>query len=263
VIEAKSTRSSLPVVRSAAEQVRRHIGQLESAGIRAGELVAMPYVSPAGRRYLRDLGLGYADPAGNLRLQAETPGFSTQSLGADRDPRPQSSALRSLQGPGAGRAVRAFTDFRPPLGIRELAKRVGVSAATLSRVARALEGEGLLERAGRGAIATVDWEGAIRRWVQDYGVIRTNRASSFLDPGGIARLTAALQRSNVSYAVMGHPRRAGPGSDRAAPAGAGLLVRRGGGGRAAGRHLPIAAPTSSCLSPSAVSYSPGPAEYGV
>lgn len=99
VIEAKSTRSSLPVVRSAAEQVRRYIGQLASAGIRAGELVAMPHVSPAGRRYLRDLGLGYADPTGNLRLQAETPGSSTQSLGTDRDPRPQSSALRNLKGP--------------------------------------------------------------------------------------------------------------------------------------------------------------------
>lgn len=147
--------------------------------------------------------VSHADATGNVRLQADHPGLLLTATGADRNPWPTDKSLQSLRGTGAMRAVRALLDHTPPYGVRELAGRTNASAATLSRVIDLLERDGLAERDAKGAVADLDWVGTIRRWTQDYDVLATNTAASYLQPRGRDALTDQLRTATARYAVTG------------------------------------------------------------
>ena len=166
-------------------------------------VVAAAYLSPQTREMLRDLGIGYIDTTGNVCIEATAPGLFVSADGADRDPWPQPSALRSLRGRGAARAMRAVIDTAPPFGVRELALATGASAPTLSRVLELLEREGIVTRRPRGPVVAVQWQEAIRRWAQDYDQSRSNTPTSLLEPRGLAAITARLQSAKFVYTATG------------------------------------------------------------
>ena len=163
----------------------------------------MPYIGPTGREQLKQRGIGYADLTGNFWLASEWPSVFIETRGSDRNPNPVSAGLKSLRGRAAGAAVRALVDFQAPTGLRDLSERAAVAAPTLSRVARLLENEGLLERETDGSIASIDWPGVLRRWVQDYSVLRSNRPAEFIAPRGLDTLLADLRRSTSEAALSG------------------------------------------------------------
>jgi len=163
----------------------------------------VPYISPTGRQKLRERGIGCADLTGNFWLAGEKPAVFIETQGADRNPNPVAAGLKSLRGRASGAAVRALVDFRAPIGVRELSDRANVPAPTLSRVARLLENEGLLERAPDGSIASVDWAGVLRRWVQDYSLLKSNRAAEFIAPRGLDTLLAGLRQVTDEAALTG------------------------------------------------------------
>jgi len=166
-------------------------------------LVAAPYLSPTLRGSLAGRGVSYADTTGNLRLVADQPGLLIERTGATKDPWPSDETLRSLRGRGAGRAVRALVDFRPPYGVRELAQRASVPLGSLSRTLGLLDREGLVTREARGAVTALDWDGAIRRWSQDYDFARTNQIAYFLEPRGLGSLASKLSEAKWTYAATG------------------------------------------------------------
>lgn len=166
-------------------------------------LLAVPYVSPTGREKLRELGIGYADLTGNFWLSSERPAILIETRGSDRNPNPVASPLKSLRGRAAAAAVRALVDFRAPVGLRELSERAEVAAPTLSRVARLLEDEGLLDRERDGSIASVDWAGVLRRWGQDYSVLGSNQAAEFIAPRGLDTLVENLRQATSEAALSG------------------------------------------------------------
>jgi hypothetical protein len=159
-----------------------------------GVAVLAGWLSPSSRQALLEAGIGFLDLTGNVNLRLTRPGLFLRDVGADHDPEPAPSALKSLRGAGAARAVRALADFEPPYGVRELAQASGASAAVLSRVVALLEREQLVTRDGQ--IASVDWEGVLRRWAEDYTFDRANRLVPCLDPRG----TAAFIRKLGGYA---------------------------------------------------------------
>jgi DNA-binding transcriptional ArsR family regulator len=122
----------------------------ELAASEAFPLVVAPYLGPTVRSSLADRGISFADTTGNLRLVADRPGLFVERQGASKDPWPPDDRLHSLKGRAAGRAVRALVDFRPPYGVRDLARRVGVSLGSLSRTLDLLDREGLVTRNDRG-----------------------------------------------------------------------------------------------------------------
>jgi len=130
---------------------------------RGFHLLTAPYLSPTLRASLAERGVSFADATGNLRMVAEQPGLFIERQGARKDPWPSDDALRSLRGRAAGRAVRALVDFRPPYGVRDLAKRASVPLGSLSRALDLLDREGLVTRDDRGSVIDIDWEGTIRR----------------------------------------------------------------------------------------------------
>ena len=165
-------------------------------------VVAAAYLSPRTRALLRDRGVGYADTTGNVRIEVSTPGLFIATDGADHDPWPRDHKLRSLRGRGAARAMRAIIDTSPPCGVRELAQTTGASAATLSRVLDLLEREAIVSRA-RGAVSTVDWPGAIRRWAEDYDQTDSNTPTTVLEPRGLAALEKKLGATTIPHAATG------------------------------------------------------------
>lgn len=154
-------------------------------------LVAAPYLSPRTRERLVELGVGYGDSTGNLRVAIDRPPIFIEVEGAQTDPWPENRPLRSIKGPAAGRVVRALCDFKPPFGIRELGERAAISAPTVTRVVEFLDREAIVERKPRGPVLAVDWNALIRRWAQDYSLMDSNRPANFLEPRG---LPAFLER---------------------------------------------------------------------
>jgi hypothetical protein len=166
-------------------------------------VVVAPYLSERTREVLTARGVSYADSTGNVRLQSDTPAMYILTSGADKDPWPDDQPLKSLRGRGAGRALRAVVDFRPPYGVRELAGRANVSPATLARVIDLLAREVLLTRNARGSVDDVDWAGCLRRWSNDYEFVTSNQTTAFLAPRGLDDLTAKLTTVRWRYAATG------------------------------------------------------------
>ena len=166
-------------------------------------LVVAPFLSPRTRELLRRANFAFADPTGNLRLSLAGPVLFVETHGADENPAPAVRDRRSLKGAKAGRLVRALCDFRPPLGVRELATRADVDAGYASRVVGLLSREALVAREPRGPIRTVDWPALLRRWSTEYSPFRRDRVSWFLAARGLNAVIERLRTVRLPYAVSG------------------------------------------------------------
>jgi hypothetical protein len=166
-------------------------------------LVAAPYLGGSMRASLADRGVSFADTTGNLRLISDRPGLFVERRGGTKDPWPSDETLQSLRGRAAGRAVRALVDFRPPYGVRDLAKRASVPLGSLSRTLDLLDREGFVTRGERGAVTDIDWEATVRRWAQDYEFARSNRVGYYLEPRGLAAVVSKIGQLQNGYAATG------------------------------------------------------------
>lgn len=165
--------------------------------------IIAPYLSERTREVIASRGVSYIDSTGNMRLRSDRPALYILTNGADKDPWPDDQPLKSLRGRGAGRALRAVVDFRPPYGVRELAGRANVSPATLARVIDLLARDALLTRDARGHVKDVDWDGCLRRWSSDYEFATSNQTTAFLAPRGLSDLTTKLAAVKWRYALTG------------------------------------------------------------
>jgi hypothetical protein len=166
-------------------------------------MLVAPYLSPRTRELLEAAGANYIDDTGNVLVTLRKPAVFIRTIGADSDPSPVESKLRSLKGPAASRVVRAILDFKPPYGISGLAERAGSPLSTVHRVVDLIDTEGLLEREPRGPITSVDWQGLLQRWTSEYGLSDSNRVETYIEPRGLDRLLERLRSSQLDYAVTG------------------------------------------------------------
>lgn len=166
-------------------------------------LVIARFLTPSTRRRLEERDVNYIDPTGNIRLVLERPGIYVEAAGLDIDPLPQEEPSRSLRGPKAARIVRALCDFELPISISDLGMKAGVDVSYASRMVAWLAREALLIREPRGSVLSVRQPEMIRRWAEDYEVLTTNDARSFLDPRGIENFTTRLRGTALKYAVTG------------------------------------------------------------
>lgn len=166
-------------------------------------LIAAPFLSPRTQQRLSSCGFAYADFTGNVRLILSEPALFIETSGASEDPEPTPRDRKSLKGAKAGRLVRILCDFRPPVGLRELAKRAGVDPGYASRVVDFLEREALVTRTTRGPITSVDWQALLTRWSQEYSPFRRRGATMYLAPRGISTVIERLKTATMRYAVTG------------------------------------------------------------
>ena len=166
-------------------------------------IVVAPFLPASTRRSLLEENVNYLDTTGNVRLVLERPGVYLEAHGADVNPFPADEPTRSLRGPKAGRIVRALCDFSTPLSISDLAAKAGVDVSYASRMVAWLAREALLTRATRGPVQAVQQAAMIRRWAENYEVLKNNDARSFVDPRGLEHFAKRLREKPLKYAVTG------------------------------------------------------------
>jgi hypothetical protein len=187
------------------------MSQLASAQGGAGEGLGPPvvvsrYLSPRARDALAEAGASYLDATGNLRFSIGRPAVHLEGTGASADPwRGPERQTRTLRGKPAAKVVRALVDFKPPVGIRELANRSGASLGSTYRTVDFLDKEALIGRDEIGTIREVNWRELLLRWSEDYSFQESNRVLAALEPRRLETVVARLRKSPPAapYAVTG------------------------------------------------------------
>ena len=186
--------------------------QLSAARARVGSpdtgsptaLLVARYLAPRTRHLIAESGASYADATGNVRITVDRPGVFLQTSGASADPWRTDRQTRTLRGTPAARVVRALCDWRPPQAALEISDRASASVGSVYRTLDLLDREALIRRGSKGRVLDVDVPGIIRRWSQDYDFFRRNKARSFIEPRGQAKLLERLRsQAPLNYAVTG------------------------------------------------------------
>lgn len=170
-----------------------------------GAMLAAPFISPTTRTQLEQHGLGWFDTTGNLRLRLDRPAVFLDRAGADRSGfrDPADRLLKSLRGPAAAKVVLTLCQTSLPIGVRDLAERAQVGAATSTRVLELLDREAVIERNEDSAVTSVHKRALIDRWTQDYKVMASNEVIATLDPRGLNHALNALASVETRVVVTG------------------------------------------------------------
>lgn len=168
-----------------------------------GALLITRFASPLTRDRLRQAGISYYDLTGNARITLDRPAVLIETQGDDKDPNPPRRPVKSLKGAKAGRLIRALCDWRPPVGVRQLARRAGVDPGYTTRVLSLLEEDDVIRRDSSGKVTEVRWQDLLRRWAQDYQVVKSNLTVSYLAPRGLDAFIAGLRSYDGRWALTG------------------------------------------------------------
>jgi hypothetical protein len=204
LIEAKSTINArdVPAVTAQLKEMQSRF-PAEDLG---PPIVISRYMAPRTREMLAEADASYADATGNIRIVVDRPAIYLEDRGAKSDPwRGPERETRTLRGKPAAKVVRGLVDFRPPIGIRELASRSGASIGSAYRTVAFLEKEALLTRGEKGNVDSVNWQALLLRWSEDYGFLASNRILAALEPRGMERILDNLQglTGKRRYALTG------------------------------------------------------------
>lgn len=206
LLECKSVVAPRDVA-GVARQLTQYAEKSGELGVEVGGLMlAAPFVSPTTRAQLEQHGLmGWFDLTGNLRLRIERPAVFLDRAGADRSGfrDPADRLLKSLRGPAAAKVVLELFDTSVPVGVRDLAGRAEVGAATSARVLELLDREAVITRGDDGAVIAVRKRALVDRWAQDYKVLSSNEVITTLDPRGLSHALEMLRETDFRVALTG------------------------------------------------------------
>jgi hypothetical protein len=189
-------------VGAAVRQLNAYAEAISPGEPMAAMLVAR-FVSPTTRAQLEQHGVGWFDSTGNLRLRVDRPAVFIDRAGADRSgfSDPADRRLKSLRGPAAAKVVLELCDLAPPIGVRELAERAQVSAATGARVLELLSREAVVERGEDGSVVAVRKKQMVERWAVDYQVMASNEVIPALDPRGLDHALTVVSGVDIGVVV--------------------------------------------------------------
>lgn len=155
------------------------------------------YFSPRTREVMAKVGFSGMDTTGWVHIVSDQPPVLIDRPGATRAPRePRNENIQRLTGASTARVLRYLVTASLPRGIREIADGCHVSPGTVSKLLPTLEREGVIAPRGRrGPVASLNREGLIERWAEDYSLAKGNSSvESFLDPRGLKHAAEVLAR---------------------------------------------------------------------
>ncbi|TAM58746.1 hypothetical protein EPN52_10040 [bacterium] len=193
VVEAKSRFEPRDVPAIAA--------QLDSMRRLGEPLLIAPFISERSQSLLRERRISFMDGRGNLSIEFDRPAVLLRLQSDAKPTEPSKKPRRSLVGPITGRVVRFLCDFRPPLGVREIARKTNVSAGAVSRILDFLDREKYITRNKAGTVESVEWPALLRRWAEDLAKKREQQL--FFLPRGTAELVSRLAKTGLTYSVSG------------------------------------------------------------
>lgn len=162
-------------IRGAAFQAREMAQRMSGAGPTYPVVVA-PFISDASGAICRELGVGYADLAGNCRLAFGTVYIEKSVAG---NPFHVKREQRSLFAPKSARVLRIMLGAPSrEWKVAELAERAGVSYGQVSKIRQALlDREWVSGRWGGARLAQP--QALLEAWRQAYTQLRTARSSYY------------------------------------------------------------------------------------
>lgn len=165
-------------------------------------LIVAPYLSKSVRSALDERRISYVDQVGTIRVVLNEPGLFISTPGEGSNPWPEERSL-SLRGVKAGRVVRALVSAELPIGVRDLAERVGTNPGYVSRLLQTLDRQALVERSARGQVEAVDWRGLLARWAEDAPLEGRAAETRWLAPRGISKVLNDLASVEFPYLLTG------------------------------------------------------------
>jgi hypothetical protein len=162
-----------------------------------------PYLTPSSRARLEGEGWSYIDLSGTVRLALSEPGLFINVTGATRARKKVVDRPgRSLKGSRAVRVALVLVSLSSIPGVRELAALAGVDPGYASRIFRFLSDEALVKKDGR-RLASIDWQGILRRLAVDSPIDARGQHQLFLAPRGLDHFLASLRALEKGYALSG------------------------------------------------------------
>lgn len=183
VVEAKRTFGP----RDAQRLLDGVAGKLRALAGSVSLLVVAPWLSVRTQELLAEQRVNFVDLTGNALIALDNPALYVRTVGAARSPWPAPRGRPTVRGPKAARLIRLLADVRPPYGVGELAAAARLTPGYVSRLLDALDGDALIERAGRGRVVAVDVAALLRRWAESYDVLDSNAKATFVAPAGAGR----------------------------------------------------------------------------
>jgi DNA-binding transcriptional ArsR family regulator len=159
-------------------------------------LLVTDYTNRALREACQELGIGYIDELGWALITIDEPAILIRTEGTDRRAPKRANEVTRLNGVAVGRIVRTLLETRPPIGVRDLAKRSLVkSPGSVSKLLPTLEAANAIERDPSGQIVEVRRRALLKRWTQDYSFLNGNRMiMDYLAPRGLDSVLERLTK---------------------------------------------------------------------
>jgi predicted transcriptional regulator len=181
---------------------------LEGAVAESNILIFAPFISMRSQELLRAFEFNYLDETGNVFIKLNEPAVFVKTTGAEKNPKKMRRELPGLKGAKAASIIRSLIGWKPPMGIRDLANLSSADPGYVSRLARALEQEDLIERSQTGTIIRCDWESLLREWSKVYSFTGSNEVMQFFDARGAFSIgdkdtLLKLNQCNTDYLLTG------------------------------------------------------------
>lgn len=202
LVEAKS-RSDAPSVRSAVENLRRHVADHPAGAFLP--LIAVPFMGEVGRVLCADAEVGWFDLSGNAHVSA--PGLVIHIEGRRNRYVPRGRPS-SVFAPKSARVARwLLLNPGTPLLQRDLALATRMSPAFVSRIVKRLRDAALVVRDADDRVVVAEPDRLLEAWAEAY-TVRDHRIVAGIFPGrggpdAVTAISAGLRDAGVRHAATG------------------------------------------------------------
>lgn len=154
-----------------------------------------PHLTESQRQLLMEAGIGFIDLAGNAHVEAQGVYISKVS---PKPSRPHNIAAPNLFSDKASLVVRELLSRRDPVGVLELAAKIGVTPGYVSKVLSRLDSLGYLSRDQEQKVTLRDPKSLLQDWAAVHDYTKNRMTGYFCRAPGVEAILDKLERAVAS-----------------------------------------------------------------